>query len=277
MASRVGTLAAAVAALAQASAATVRAAEDGPYPIWWSPALELESLDDIDARLDRELWPGRNGLLVFKEDGTELVWTFLTTCAATIELTAQGYYATYSNAQELQWKILSECRAIEMLKHALPAKQSYVRDFHLEYKTMSYLPGLLSPWPSCYGICWYYAANEERVPWSKPGDFLSILWRGKDDIEIETDTDESRFRLLSRADFNGDGIEDIVILSEYYVTEGTYGMTDVFVLTRDSSEGVFWVLGPDRYLCPDYQCRGPYDFSEANPWPAPGAAIAPGR
>ncbi len=36
----------------------VVAAEDGPYPVWWSPALELDSLDAIDARLAREIWPG---------------------------------------------------------------------------------------------------------------------------------------------------------------------------------------------------------------------------
>ena len=33
-------------------------AEDGPYPVWWSPTLELDSLDQIDARLAREIWPG---------------------------------------------------------------------------------------------------------------------------------------------------------------------------------------------------------------------------
>ena len=33
--------------------------ESGPYPIWWSPSLELDSLDRIDARLQRPLWPDR--------------------------------------------------------------------------------------------------------------------------------------------------------------------------------------------------------------------------
>ena len=31
------------------------ATEDGPYPVWWSPILEVESLDHIDARLERAL------------------------------------------------------------------------------------------------------------------------------------------------------------------------------------------------------------------------------
>ena len=37
----------------------VAAADGGsdPYPIWWSPSLELDSLDQIETRLERLLWP----------------------------------------------------------------------------------------------------------------------------------------------------------------------------------------------------------------------------
>ena len=37
---------------ALAFAAPVRAAADGPYPVWWSDKLRLESLERIGARLD---------------------------------------------------------------------------------------------------------------------------------------------------------------------------------------------------------------------------------
>ena len=39
-----------------AFADTGRAAEEGPYPIWWSDKLELASLDQVEARLRRDLW-----------------------------------------------------------------------------------------------------------------------------------------------------------------------------------------------------------------------------
>ena len=44
--------------------------EEGPFPVWWSPMLELESLDQIDARLERELWKGgSDGMPLFKHEG----------------------------------------------------------------------------------------------------------------------------------------------------------------------------------------------------------------
>jgi len=41
-----------------------------PYPVWWSPVLELDSLEGIDARLRRALWPGNDeGMTVYKPEG----------------------------------------------------------------------------------------------------------------------------------------------------------------------------------------------------------------
>ena len=31
--------------------------ESGTYPIWWSPSLDLDSLDQLEARLHQSLWP----------------------------------------------------------------------------------------------------------------------------------------------------------------------------------------------------------------------------
>jgi len=41
-----------------------------PYPVWWSPVLELDSLEGIDARLRRALWPGNDeGMTLYKPEG----------------------------------------------------------------------------------------------------------------------------------------------------------------------------------------------------------------
>ncbi len=51
-------LAAAVAALTLVSLAPAAADEGEKYPIWWSPRLQLESLDKIDEVIDRHGgWP----------------------------------------------------------------------------------------------------------------------------------------------------------------------------------------------------------------------------
>ena len=45
-----------IVALAWVSTEAARA--DGPYPVWWSPTLELDSLDAIDQRLNQQVLPG---------------------------------------------------------------------------------------------------------------------------------------------------------------------------------------------------------------------------
>jgi len=45
-------------------------ADEPPYPVWWSPVLELDSLEGIDARLRRALWPGNDeGMTLYKPEG----------------------------------------------------------------------------------------------------------------------------------------------------------------------------------------------------------------
>ena len=35
----------------------VTAAEPAPYPVWWSHKLELKSIEGVEERLQRDLWP----------------------------------------------------------------------------------------------------------------------------------------------------------------------------------------------------------------------------
>lgn len=48
--------------------------------------------------------------------------------------------------------------------------------------------------------------------------------------------------IYARGDFNGDGFEDILLRRDGRVSEGTYGTSDLFVLTRTKSEGPLRVL-----------------------------------
>ncbi len=68
-------------------------AEDGPYPVWWSPVLELDSLDHIDARLERALWPGATqGLPLHKYEGDTELEVWANSCSEFMALTQSGYH-----------------------------------------------------------------------------------------------------------------------------------------------------------------------------------------
>ncbi len=123
-------------ALALGLSATA-AAEESPYPVWWSPALELDSLDAIDARLEGEMWPSSpGGLPLYKYEGDSYdsdnrVEAWADSCNALMSLTADGYEGLGSPGRKLEFFNLAYCRAIAMLKQAVPAEFSHLRDFVL--------------------------------------------------------------------------------------------------------------------------------------------------
>ena len=145
---------------------TVSASDEEPYPIWWSPSLELESLDQIDKRLEKPFWPGDEGLVMGKWDADRYsAKDHAPNCATMIDLDAKGYSPTgSSNDVAIQMIFLAECGTIARLKDARPARQSFLRDFVLDDLAPHYLPGLMSTGGECVGRCLLLDANERRTP-----------------------------------------------------------------------------------------------------------------
>ena len=48
-----------------------------------------------------------------------------------------------------------------------------------------------------------------------------------------------------RADFNGDGIEDILIFEGVHATQGSFRFYQIIILTRKSMKGKFEVVEPE--------------------------------
>ena len=226
----------------------------GSYPVWWSPKLELESLDRIDERLERKLWPDRTGIEVYKEEGGRKLYATMGNCASVLALRKQGYWGKGNSGHQAVLGLVAECRAIEMLKQARPAKSSYASNFVLDRDAVNYLPPMISITPSCDGACWQYTANQKRIPWSKVGTFLRIGAKSEMEMIVETEGWEDHIEILARADFNGDDFEDLILMTRSGATRGTYGATDVFLLTRETADSVFQVLNAERHLCDNYRC-----------------------
>ncbi len=81
-----------VAALHLSLIGAVSAAEEGPYPIWLSPKLGLESLERVEARLEGPFWDN-GSYTVYKGVGDERVETTVDTCDVRRRLFEEGYYA----------------------------------------------------------------------------------------------------------------------------------------------------------------------------------------
>ncbi len=236
-------------------------AEDGPYPVWWSPTLELDSLDQIDARLAREIWPGDpEGLPLAKYEGETRTEVSAFNCIELERWVGEGYHGIGTNGFGLQLYNQALCRAIEMLKQAAPARRSYLREFVLDETAVAYLPAMAFRMPSCDYQCRQRLANERRIPVSQFEELVRIDSKGVDELELETPTMETRITVMARGDLNADGLDDMLVLSNTGATEGTGGWSGIYLLTREAPNAVLFVLNADKPSCRHYQCDETYDY-----------------
>ncbi|MEE8536161.1 MAG: hypothetical protein V3S45_08930, partial [Kiloniellales bacterium] len=197
--------------------------DEPPYPVWWSPVLELESLDAIDARLERLIWPDyEEGLLFYSGSGANLVEAWANSCASLKKLTEAGYFGGGSPGIWLQHYQLSLCEAIEALESAAPANVSFLRDFTFDVESVNHLPAMVNLSPSCDFICREMVANDKGIPLSRFDDVLLRQVISDTEIDIWTAAWQVRLTILARGDFNADGVDDMLVLSSGGATEGTY-------------------------------------------------------
>jgi len=259
---------------ALAFAGPVVAAENGPYPVWWSAELELDSLDQVEARLRRVLWLDHSGgfpLLKGAPGNYETVAA--QSCEALFRLIDEGYSAITTNDLHAQNLLLSQCRAIALLGQAKPARVSYLRDFMMNTAALDYLPALVNLYPSCEFICYAVEANKRGIPFTTFETPLVVDVENDDKMTVWTTGWMVILSIIGRGDVTGDGVDDMLLLANGGATEGTYGASRLYLLTRDAPGAVLRVIDAERERCPDRGCPSPSLFfhrlKKASPPPSP--------
>ena len=250
------------------------AAEEGPYPVWWSGELELESLDRVEERLRRDLWPDDpGGFPLFKGAPGNYETVAAHSCESLFRLTDEGYSAITTNDLHAQNLLLSECRAIALLGRAKPARVSHLRDFVMNAAALDHLPALLNLYPSCEFICYAVEANERGIPFTKFETPLVVDVESGDEITVWTTGWKVHLTVLARGDLTSDGLDDMLLLASGHATEGTLGAANFFVVTRDMPGAALRVISAEGELCPDYSCHPlPPDiaaYRDSSPPPSP--------
>ncbi len=183
-------------------------------------------------------------------------------CATLGQLSNEGYYTLINNENKIIGNLWNSCTILDLLESARPAKASFVRDFVMTAEALDYLPAMMDMAPSCDWLCRQYRANQRRISLRRFEAETDIELKVLSDLKIEARSENWVFRveILARADFNGDGLEDLLTLADVSVTEqGTWGDSDLLVLSRETPDSVLWMLGAEVGLCTDYQCRTYYD------------------
>jgi hypothetical protein len=241
------------------------AADEGPYPIWWSPVLELDSLDNVEQRLDRRLWKDSDaGFELYRKLNGRRITANADNCRSLLKLSAEGFEAPGNNDHQIQLLLVAKCRVIELLGQAKPARRSFVRNFGLDADTRKSMPPPIDG-PSCSYICRQIYANENGFSWSAFDSSGRVEVVDENTIKIVEEGWEREVQLVGRADVDNDGLEDLMLLVDSCAAQGTYGTTNFFLMTRATSGSVLRILEPGQYRCANYTCAPGYPMPELSP------------
>ncbi len=160
-----------VAAFGAIALALALAVPDGAtadeLPVWWSPKLDLTSIDRIDAIMGapyspEDVWEvfryrvGTNG--VARDDAV------VSDCRSHVRLEEAGFEPM--GPGEAFHSLGIRCFALDALSKVKPATQSHFQDFVLDARALAVLPPLLRPRNTCGYLANAMQANKDGLVWS---------------------------------------------------------------------------------------------------------------
>lgn len=139
---------------------------------------------------------------------------------------------------------MADCLVLQELWSAKPARASYLHDLPWDARVLPLLPPQLAITVSAESERAAGAAAGFGQTWRDfdPSAAAAAGARGPDEIVVTGKGFVERLILWGRGDFNGDGLEDLLVQSFDTLTEGTYRNTRLFVLTRRTADGPLSVV-----------------------------------
>jgi hypothetical protein len=211
-------------------------------PVWWDQKLfraqtttEIEDLFNTEFPIQKErltigLFPPTAPLLSPYEKDKN--------CPDLLKHTQPQWLG-----DDINWQ---HCAALNEIRTAKPSKISYLPAFPWRRSALSFLPPLIGAeiyYPE--SICNVLLANEKGLSSAEYQKYfegtkshLSI-----DGLRIFLTRKENEYSIepLARGDFNGDGIEDIILSTTYLIPDIIYEKY-IYVLTRLSEKGRMIIL-----------------------------------
>ena len=160
-----------------------------------------------------------------------------------------GLKRGYSPANNMERKLASffkyPCALLKALEMASVAKESFITDPDVGVVNVELLPFSLFPHIGESKSRRAFARDLQTTYQQKieTGE-LVVIEKAKHVLKIQDEGLVQSLREVVRADFNNDGIEDVLVDGAHWVTQGTYSSYGIIVLTRKSMTGKFEVARP---------------------------------
>ena len=194
---------------------------------------------DIESLRDQPIRFGRNkhidGVTLTNGEGKQ---TYVRTCRE-YESAPEGGYSPYTNFDlKMSTWFRHQCGLLNSLQTAITPQQSFISNPKVGIVDLELLPILFFP------IMGDESANMEFLDGTyknKVDDGVLVVENAsQNSLSIREPNGMGQSLLEAvRADFNGDGIEDILLFEYCYATHGTFGYGGIRILTRKSIDGKF--------------------------------------
>jgi hypothetical protein len=201
---------------------------------------------DVEALMDRPVHMGGNradgvGLTRCQEDANDCETTIVTTCREYRAMRSREWFARSTYDMSMESFFIRTCGTLARIAEARPALHNFVDSPRVGVNDLHLLPPTLLP-SGPFGPA--FAALEEA---HRRGRTAADLVAEDGTINrMRTgfvDLDHKNRRLIlseiARADFDGDGYQDILVSTAEYVVGGTYRSYSTRLLTRRSADGMF--------------------------------------
>jgi hypothetical protein len=197
---------------------------------------------DLPELVKKRVWLGGNdhlaGLTLGNDEGAERL---ITTCEEYEEALRAAFYARNTFEIKIGVFFKHQCGLLSALRRAILPEISFIATPRVGVADLHLLPFSMFPDPSA-------SATAPRSP-------STITYSDKlraGEIEIETISTSmlvvrerggmgQRLVEVARADFDGDGVEDILLYEYCWATEGTLGFGNLSLLSRHDALGPFEV------------------------------------
>jgi hypothetical protein len=169
-------------------------------------------------------------------------------CQEWVQVRAQGLSSDLNTLErDMESSFVETCSVLFALRGATPAKESFIAKPRVGVSSLNLLP------PSVLGFSWEereaevdkLTARGVKVSDLVASRRVKVLSKTDISVALAFDFVETRLTELSRADFDGDGVEDIFAAVANYAIGGTMRYFDYLILTRRRPAAPFTLIKPD--------------------------------